>query len=139
MRNWFIYILKYDDGEPLYVGATGDLRRRLKEYRKDGYTPPHEVLEVGCGTKADRDAAEHRWIAKYRDMGAYLVNRTEGGDGVETVSSVTRAKLSAANKGRRMPPGFGAKLSALSKGRPRNWSQPKINAAKAAKRAAKAA
>ena len=75
-RPWLIYLLTSKSGAPLYVGATCDLKRRLKEHSKRfGRKPPSVVLERGEGE--GRAAAEARWIAFYKSAGVALLNRTD--------------------------------------------------------------
>lgn len=121
MRNYTIYALK----DPItglldYVGATRDLKRRLREHKKVlGYRPDHIVLETGIG---DWRQVEHRWIEKLRAEGASLRNKTVGGDGCQSHGPDARRKLSEAGRGRRKPDGFGAKVSAAQLGQSKNWS-----------------
>jgi hypothetical protein len=62
--------------------------------------------------------AEIRWIAWGRSQGLRLTNLTDGGEGVpgRICSDATRAKISAANKGRKFPPEFGQRHSEAIRG-----------------------
>ena len=124
MRSWSIYALSDPrNGDVRYVGWTVNPKRRLRDHlsesrRKDTYrarwiralsslglVPVMTVLEPGVGETTWAEA-ETRWIAHYRDNGARLTNATDGGEGCVglVVSAETRAKQSAAKKGRKLPP-----------------------------------
>jgi len=60
------------------------------------------ALEVCCAD--EQDIREMFWIAKCRDLGHRLTNMTDGGEGGFNPCAEVRAKISAANKGRRMAP-----------------------------------
>ena len=116
---WVIYLL-LKDGTPLYVGMSIDMPRRLREHtRRFGFRPDHRILESGVGDAWS--AAERKWIENYRGTG--IVNRSDGGRGAQSVALETRQKISAANKGRKMPPDWGSRISAKTKGKPHNWSE----------------
>jgi hypothetical protein len=74
---------------------------------------------VQDGIPADQYAdAEIRWIAYYKATGANLTNSTEGGDGIASPSPETRAKMSASAK--KKPPISAetrARLSAAHRGK----------------------
>jgi hypothetical protein len=117
-----IYLLRRHDWQPIYVGKTNDVPRRLREHkRKLGFAPRHDVLEV-----CDDDGwpeAEARWTRHYQDLGFDLLNRMVGdAQGVQTHSESTRTLLSTKGKGKPKPPGFGDKIRAARKGKPQNWS-----------------
>jgi len=77
------------------------------------------VLESGL-TWGESTMREVFFIAHYRDMGS-LTNMTDGGEGAVGAipSSVTRAKMSAALKGRPLSAEHRAALSAATKGKKR--------------------
>lgn len=79
--------------------------------------PRIEAIEQGTG---DWEAAERRWIAWHKEHGHNLCNSTDGGEGASpgrTPSPETRAKISAAHKGKKLSTEHRAKLSAARKGR----------------------
>ena len=83
----------------------------------EGLQPQIGILEQGTG---DWQAAERKWIARYREQGYQLCNATDGGEGASpghTKSPETRAKLSLAHKGKRHSAEARAKMSAARKGR----------------------
>lgn len=68
-----------------------------------------ELIFLESVRDSDWEDAECRWIAYYRNIPNYptLTNGTSGGDGVDkgtSPSEETRKKLSAAHKGRKLPP-----------------------------------
>lgn len=117
-----IYALLRDDGTPFYVGASCDVARRLREHKKRfGYLPPWKLLEAAA--VADWPEAESRWIEKMRTDGIELRNRTIAKpNGRQGHSEATRAILSEQGRGWPKPEGFGERLSAATKGRPKRWS-----------------
>lgn len=126
-RPWVIYGLYRIDrnhqARPIfYIGRTFDMARRLKEHRQFFRTKNlfARILEHGTGNT--HAAAEHRWIEHYRRAGFTIANKTEGGDGGQRLATETRRKISANTKGQPKPPGFGAKVSAAQKGKPKNWT-----------------
>lgn len=113
---WSIYLLMKGGGV-YYVGMSIDLPRRLREHKKKlGFAPQYFVLETGTGESWA--AAERWWISFYRPLG--IVNKSDGGNGAQSVAISTRQKISAANRGRKYPEGHGKKLSAALKGKPHN-------------------
>lgn len=89
----------------------------IRELRRLGLRP---ILTIVQDTiPADQYAdAEIRWIAHYRAAGADLTNSTEGGDGICFPSPETRAKMSASARAK--PPisaDTRAKLSKANRGR----------------------
>jgi group I intron endonuclease len=121
------------------LGSTGALHRAIKKYGSDAFDLA--VLET-CNDHAALDAAEIRWISLYQSFGPAGYNLTIGGGGSKgyPASDETRAKMSAAKKGRRLSdqcyaaslrarigvkrdPSVGQKISAALKGRPASDSQ----------------
>jgi hypothetical protein len=118
MTNLLIYSLhEPDTGEIRYVGktergqvrldeqcrmpATKDRSHRAKWVRalhRDGLRPVCSIIEFH-DTSAALDAAEIMWIADVRASGARLTNHASGG-GSGRLDEATKAKISAANKGR---------------------------------------
>lgn len=127
MRVWTIYALVLD-GAAFYVGGSQNMSLRIKDHRKRfGGLFEVKTLEK-CGPEwRDR---EHYWIERHRTLGALLANKTKGRNGGEGLSDETRAKLSAAKKGIPKPPGHGGKISAMTKGKPHNWSPEGLERAK---------
>jgi len=121
-KKWVIYVLVDPRNEVVrYVGYSYRLSRRIVEhlYEKNerthkanwirtlrtlGMIPQHRVIDSGYG-ESGRWAAERYWIFYYRSIGANLTNGTDGGDGApgHIKSDETRAKLSAAFKGKPRP------------------------------------
>lgn len=102
----------------------------IKKLARLGLKPRLLILEEV--SLAEWPPAEQRWIKHFRDIGVALTNATDGGEGtvnvnlsIETrarmsvsahnrppMSHETRAKLSAAHKGRKKSPEMCAKLGA---------------------------
>lgn len=87
------------------------IRALIEEQLRPEIIEIEEVLDIGV-----LDDRERYWIAYYRSMGANLVNLTEGGDGAKEVTKETRAKLSAASKGKPKTPEHRAKIGAARRG-----------------------
>jgi len=139
-RKWGIYALS-DPRNPSairYVGKTSSLvKKRLGEHlayaRKtkrtshlvnwlrqlmaEGVLPVIALIDKGIG---DWEAAECFWIAQYRQQGYDLCNATDGGEGASpgrVVSQETRAKLAAANLGKKASDEARQRMSAARQGR----------------------
>ncbi len=106
-----------------YVGMTTNPKKRLEAHLYPGILkkptiracwlrsllsrvvhPELVVLEV-VPPGADYQDAERFWIASLRGLGAQLVNGTDGGHGARGLvfTDESRAKISRAHKGRKMP------------------------------------
>jgi hypothetical protein len=115
-----------------YVGKTTQPpERRIRQHllKNDGRTAKDRWLSrladdsdtvrlfvVESCRKSDLNEREIHWIAALKAAGHQLLNGTMGGDGGEKTPE-TRAKLSAALKGRKQTDEFRAKLSAINKGK----------------------
>lgn len=114
----------------------------LKQLLALGLRPELEILEVVPA--GEWVAAERRWIAHYRGLGARLTNMTDGGEGMENPPQETRDKLRAAalghvpwNKGKKFPGLLGSPSQATrDKIRERRKGQKPSAACEAAKVAA---
>ena len=117
---WVIYLILLPNGGA-YIGATRDLSRRMREHKRTfGFVPSPEIL--ARGDSIEWRTAEHAWIERFRRDGVCLANKTAGRNGVESLSAEARAKLSQAAKGRRKSEDTKARIRAVQKGRPKNWS-----------------
>jgi hypothetical protein len=140
VRTWVIYVLS-DPRTPeqvRYVGVThctpksrlgrhlGDARkgkgthhsaRWLRSLLNVGLEPKIRVIEQGAGP--GWEGAEIRWIAWHKDHGFDLTNHALGGQGpIGCVRSPeTRAKLAAANRGKKQSPELIEKRIAPTRGR----------------------
>lgn len=96
IADWSIYVLRDPtDGAVRYVGSTMRETARLRQHlseraprhksrkhlwlrglRQAGLKPSMEIIEAGYGN--GRTAAEKRWIKRFREAGADLVNGTPG-------------------------------------------------------------
>lgn len=83
-----------------------------------GERPQLEIVETGYNP-GGWNTAEMKWIATHRERGARLTNATDGGEGTTGFipGPETRAKMSAAQRGRVHTPERNAKLSASLRGR----------------------
>jgi hypothetical protein len=84
-----------------------------------GVVPAIRPLFTWHTKGADWGHAERNWIAELRRLGHPLTNSTDGGDGTQGFipGPETRAKLSAASKGRKLSTDTKAKLSAAHTGK----------------------
>jgi hypothetical protein len=136
-RTWCIYILRDPHGGVRYVGVTHQtVQKRLSSHLSKarsgaqshlmnwlrsllaiGSTPAVAVIETGCGS--EWGAAEVRWIKHYRELGAALVNGTDGGEGCpgHLVSAEAREKVSKARLGKPLSPEHRAKVAAGNRGK----------------------
>lgn len=90
-------------------------RRWVEELSLSGLIPALKIIEE-CLMRDWRER-EIFWIAEMRSRGVDLVNTADGGAGIDCHSERTKKAKSRAMKGRKMPPGFGAKVSARCKGK----------------------
>ncbi len=140
----FIYaLLDPRTGEIRYVGKANDPKKRLVDHlRQCKFGESHRVhwlrqlLANGVGpllevvdevSQSEWAAAECAYVTFYKEQGCNLVNSTPGGEGFGTGEAhplfgrprpvEVRAKLSAANKGKRMSPEARTKLSVAHTGK----------------------
>ena len=124
------YLSDGEDGEVRYVGKTsstlklrmqGHMRdvRRMNNHRSHWLAATHCVcMHLVAEVEGDGCAQEIELIASLRKLGARLVNGTAGGDGSKgwNPSEATRAKMRAAQTGRKHTAATRAKIGAASKG-----------------------
>jgi len=119
--------------QPRYIGKALDVRQRDRNHfnqskyghsakdewvrglRADGLRPDLIVIEE-C-TPAESAAREKYWIARARWRGIPLLNMKHGGQGRLNTSEETRARISAANKGKGHSPEWSAAHAAAMRGR----------------------
>lgn len=121
MTAIIIYGLQRPDRDIFYVGKTKEPARRLKEHRKR-FGREIELIILEVVPLSEWRYAEHAWIQEFRDAGLMIANRTEGGDGIEVMSSEQRADISRRQMGRKHTAEARAKMSAKLKGRRKQWS-----------------
>ncbi len=126
-----VYVIHNNLSGKRYVGKTINVRTRWKSHRQDsrraqplscigralkkyGLTNfTFTILEI-CETEEAAYDRERYWIAFYAsDQKEFGYNLESGGHGGKVVSNDTRAKLSAASKGRPKPPHVIAALHSL--------------------------
>jgi hypothetical protein len=98
------------DGQTRYIGKT--VRTPHRRLRR------HLALET-CNSEIALNAAEIRQIAEHRACGVRLTNATDGGEGATgwKGTAESRARLSAALKGKPKSPAHRAKVIAMVIGR----------------------
>lgn len=121
------------DRTPFYVGKGGNdngKRSRKISTRSAEFMAVYD--QGGCTVEivdefileSEAHAHEMELIEKYgrREFGGMLVNKTDGGEGTSghIHSAETKARLSAAHRGKIVSPETRAKLSAFNRGRPRD-------------------
>lgn len=140
--KFYVYLMYRPDGRPFYVGK-GQRERiaahekytrwgwrdiRFSIIRKIWNAGEHVRYRIASfhAEEADAFAAEMRliaWIGRLKHGGP-LVNHTDGGEGpsgfIQVATPETRAKLSAAMKGKPKSPEHVAKVVAANKGRKRS-------------------
>lgn len=143
MNNFpaFLYVLEdpREAGHIRYVGRTQSLPQRLvthnqrmnrqdphplyqwfRDLKSEGIEPTMRVLWQGSLDESYE--AEKKAIEGYKQLGFSLLNRSEGGlfaSGWKATPQA-RAKMSAFQKGRKKPSGFGQKISKALKGVPKS-------------------
>ena len=118
-KNWLIYAITLR-GEIVYVGATTNLKNRLKGHRKVIHKYVRgEVLEDGL-TAETWEEAERKWIAHYRAQGVQLRNIALGGLTGTVHAESSKELLRDIVTGR--PCTWADKIIASKKGICPNWS-----------------
>lgn len=92
-KEWF---------EDKYMGSGKNIRRAKNKYRIENF---EKFLIQYCNSKEEMNEMEIFWIAEYRKRGKAEYNILDGGQG------------GAWNKGKKMPIGFGDKISKYRKGK----------------------
>lgn len=112
-----------------YVGQTvKPLKRRFKEHSKNDSAIGNAIKKYGknnfrygviksCSSKEELDYWEKFYIAALRSKCPTGYNRTDGGDGVVGWTDEMRAKVSAANTGKKRTAEQCANISAAQKGK----------------------
>lgn len=124
MAEFYTYMhTRNDTGRPFYIGkGSGDRawhRSKKRGAHWNNIVRKHGFSAVVLASWETEEAAfehERLLIAAMRDIGAPLINRTDGGEGKSgaTVSNETRAKLSSIKRGvvnGEMNPMFGRRHS----------------------------
>lgn len=133
--KFIVYELCYPEGEPFYVGKGRPTRprrhingaRRGEDSHKDRIIRKIErqgnavAIEIVLETDSNDEAMaeEVRRIACYRSAGIALTNKTDGGEGNLGwhPSAEARAKVGAANRGRKHTEEHNRKISEAGRGR----------------------
>lgn len=63
---WFVYILRDEHSNPIYIGCTRDVTRRVKTHRYKPYWP--SVANVSVEVHTERDRAFQREAELIRDL-----------------------------------------------------------------------
>ena len=124
--HFYTYIhCRASDGLVFYVGKGAKNRSHSTQNRNKHWhntVAKHGVvIEVVAYWFSEEAAFDHEkgLIAEYRKLGFPLCNQTDGGEGVSGVvhSAESRAKMSAAQKGKKLSAEHRAKVSAALTGR----------------------
>lgn len=138
IAGFYTYIhVRADDGKVFYVGKgrgkraqswTGRNPHWLRIAKKHGLRV--EIIAT-WPTEAQAFDHERMLIAEFRGAGLPLCNKTDGGEGAAGFkpSAETRAKLSAAGKGRFLSAAARLKISVANSGKKRTAEQRNANAA----------
>ncbi len=129
MGKFYVYLIFRPNWIPCYIGK-GHGRRWLMHFRKcynphlaaiiakaGGWLPIIKLDENLTGRKAEKLEKRYIKIIGREMRGGPLVNQTDGGDGVVGRSPESCAKISVANKGRKISEAHRAALVAYSTGR----------------------
>jgi hypothetical protein len=117
---WVIYLIRFSDGSG-YVGATKEIKRRIKEHRRTfGKDLAVEILEKG--SSIDWRDAEYFWIEKLRRSGFQLRNKTSGRNGVQSLTPESRLKISLLQRGKIVSPETRARIGRAQKGVAKSFS-----------------
>lgn len=123
VNNFYVYQYLREDGTPYYIGKGKDTRAWDKH---SNIQLPSDISRISLiRDNLDENVAhelEIKLIAEYgrKDLGTGILhNKTNGGEGTSgtLVSDETRAKMSAARRGKKLSEETRAKMSAVRKGR----------------------
>lgn len=98
----YIYGLKDADGIIRYVGKTVNIKRRMYQHdRYNSWYTGYEIFEEA--NEINWEEREMYWISYYRESSGWLINQTDGGDGMHgrALSDETKKKISEALRGRK--------------------------------------
>lgn len=112
MKTTFIYALCNSEGQFDYVGLSGNPKRRIREHKRAGIIIQEVPWDEG-------PAREQFWILFFLDQGCELRNQNLGGGGPAIHTEEARAKIGAAQIGKKLGPRseeHRANLSAACKG-----------------------
>ena len=137
IKNLIYVLVDPRDGSFRYIGMSsqGMKRPRQHEYQATSGKKSHkcswirQLLSAGIeyetrlleavDREEDLPAAEMKWISCYRGMGAPLTNETDGGEGALGCvrSEEFKAKLSKANKGKKLSSEHRARIAESHRGK----------------------
>lgn len=139
-----VYVIEHETDGPVYVGQTIDVPTRRKSHWAKARNPRPGSLLIHwhmhskgvdhfsfrvlgeCGSQEAVDAAETRWIEELGTLFPGGANRHPGGRAGNRPMAETRARISAANRGRQLRgagwhhgPETRRRMSEAQRGRPR--------------------
>lgn len=97
MRTAFVYCLLNPEGGFDYVGLSGNPKRRMREHRQSGFVLQEVPWEEG-------PSRERFWIQFFIAQGCKLRNQNLGGGGPAKHTEEAKAKITAAQIGKKLPP-----------------------------------
>lgn len=123
MQIFYVYEYLREDGTPYYIGKGKDTRAWDPHVTVEKPTDLTRIKIIKENlSEADAHTLEIELIKQYgrKDLGTGILrNKTDGGEGTSgtVVSNETRAKMSAARKGKKLSDETRAKMSAVRKGK----------------------
>jgi predicted GIY-YIG superfamily endonuclease len=114
----YIYLLENLKNHPdkVYIGKTNKINRR-KNAHKCNYGDNVQITiidQIESNDKKDWVPLESYWIEQFRQWGFKLLNQNNGGGGLNTVSDVSKKKMSEAKRNFNVT--WGDKISQSKKG-----------------------
>lgn len=124
MKFTSIYLIINCFGDPnkVYIGkekSHKELKRENDHKRTYGKQIEFTFIDQVEGwNKENWKPLESFYINYFKFLGFEVLNKNEGGNGVDFHTDETKLKLSISLKGKSKPKGFGDKISQILKGRP---------------------
>lgn len=98
METTIIYYLHKGDDIPFYIGKTINLKSRLKGHKKK-FGKDIQLEEIDFVKTGDWKFWEKYWISQFKTWGFELVNKNDGGGGVNFCTLTHKNKISQAMMG----------------------------------------
>lgn len=120
-----IYLVEncYGDPNKVYIGKTKNSRETNHKITFGKQITYSIIDEVNSLNKEDYIPLERFWINYFKLLGFTVLNKNEGGAGVEYCKEETKLKMSKTRKGRTMSSEWKLNMSKARMGRPNPFSK----------------
>jgi hypothetical protein len=124
-----IYLVTNCNNNPnqVYIGKTKNSREQPHKLKYGNQIEYTYIDEVNSLNRKDWKSLETYWINQFKAWGFEVLNKNEGGGGLDFLSNETKIRLSQKRKGKKRKEETKAKISTSMKGK-NTWSKGKPNA-----------